>query len=344
VLRASIPTDIHLPSFLFRKAAPLSKKVSLPKISILQKHIPANDNPVDAEDVPVSDQRHWTAEPERRNGFRMSETHPYRTKVRYGRDATGKWDFVNPLPHPLRAVARREYSWGDAGIFHTGDLDSVDARRTVLARKAEAATKAERPHRFRLAVLGNIGFSDPVARLTKAAEPLLATADERKWAGEGLPIEAEFRTGRIDTRLRQAAADFAEVYETANTQGVETCDRRVDARSAAGFLRYRVMHLWRPLVDALVFGKTMSAIGREYGGNKEDAAKLGRQKVIDGLLIARECFMDLSALKAQDAAAEASSGPRTDVHVTTLGRRSGELPIRLHRAANDNRRSIRDVA
>ena len=322
----------------------MTKKISLPKISIQKKHIPANDNPIDATDVPVSDRHHWTAEPERRNGFRMSETHPYRTKVRYGRDAAGKWDFVNPLPSPLLAVARREYVWADADIFYTGEMDSVDARRTVLARKAEAATKAERPHRFRLAVLGNIGVSDPVPRLTKAAEPMLATAEERKWAGEGLPIEAEFRTGRVDARLRQAAADFADVYETANTEGVETSDRRVDARSAAAFLRYRLMHLWRPLVDALVFGKTMSAIGREYGGNKEDSAKLGRQKIIDGLLIARECFLDLSALKAQDAASEATGIPRLDPHVTTLGRRSGELPPRMHVAANDNRLSIRDVA
>lgn len=322
----------------------MTKKISLPKISIQQKHIPANDIPVDEADVPVSDQRHWNAEPERRNSFRISETHPYRTKVRYGRDATGKWDFVNPLPRPRLTVAPRDYGWGDAGIFHTGDMDAIDARRTVMARKAEASIKAERPHRRRLAVLGNIGASDQVARLTKLATPLLATADERKWAGEGLPIEAEFRTGRIDARLRQAAADFADVYETANTESVEISDRRVDARSAASFLRYRLMHLWRPLVDALVFGRTMSAIGREYGGNKEDAAKLGRQKVIDGLLIARECFLDLSALKAQGSASEAAGGPRRSPHVTTLGRNSTDLPVRLHQAANDNRLSIRDVA
>lgn len=332
------------PSLIRKRLPPLTKKISLPQISIQQKHIPANDNPVDEADVPVSDQRHWNAEPECRNRFRLSETHPYRTKVRYGRDATGKWDFVNPLPRPLLALTPRYYRWSDAGIFQTGDMDPIDARRTVMARKTEAAIKAERAERRRLAVLSNIGASEPVVRLTKLATSLLATADERKWAGEGLPIEAEFRTGRIDARLRQTAADVADVYETANTESVEISDRRVDARSAASFLRYRLMHLWRPLVDAVVFGKTMSAIGREYGGNKEDAAKLGRQKVIDGLLIARECLLDLSDLKAQGFASEETGRPRRLPHVTTLGRNSTDLPMRLHRAANDNRLSIRDVA
>lgn len=320
------------------------KKITLAKNPL--KHIPANDNPIDVKDVPIADRKHWLGEIDRGAGFgfRAIENHPYRLSVRYGRDSSGKWDFSHPLPHIKLDVQKRDIQWADAHLFDTQERDPIEANRIVLARKVEDERQAMRPQRYRLAVRANIGAPQASRELLEEAKPLLATQEERKWAGEGLPVEAEFRTGRIAENLRNIAADFVDVYETANREGTAICERQIDARHAAAFIRYRTMHLWRPLVDAVVFGKTMAAIGREYGGNKEDAAKLGRQKVVDGLLIAKECFADMTDMKRREREAEADGTTIKDAHVSTLGRKSGDLPEIWHQAANDNRTSIRDVA
>jgi hypothetical protein len=320
------------------------KKITLAKNPL--KHIPANDNPIDVKDVPVADRKHWLGEIDRGAGFgfRAIENHPYRLAARYGRDSSGKWDFSHPLPPIKITVRKRDIEWADAPLFDTQERDPIEASRIVLAKKADDERRAMRPQRYRLAVRANIGAPQASRELLEEARPLLATPEERKWAGEGLPVEAEFRTGRIAEILRDTAADFVDVYETANREGTAISERRIDAKRAAAFIRYRTMHLWRPLVDALIFGKTMSAIGREYGGNKEDAAKLGRQKVVDALLIAKECFVDMADMKKRERQAEAGSTTIEDPHVSTLGRKSGDLPKTWHQAANDNRAAILKVA
>jgi hypothetical protein len=172
----------------------------------------------------------------------------------------------------------------------------------------------------------------------------LPTTTDAKWAAEGLPIDVEFKNERIAGYLWQVAADFAAVYEAANIESCALSERRIYARQVCQFLRFRLMHLWRPLVDATVFGRTMADIGRDFGGNKEDSAKLGRQKVIDGLLLARECFWDLNDLNSKIESASRSDEPMCENVVVTLGRKSRDLPNSWHRAANDNRKSIADVA
>jgi hypothetical protein len=320
------------------------KKITLAKNPL--KHIPANDNPIDVKDVPVADRKHWLGDIDRGAGFgvRNVEGHPYRLSVRYGRDSSGKWDFSHPLPPIKLTVQKRDIEWADAPLFDTRERDPIEASRIVLARKADDERQAMWPQRYRLAVRANIGAPQASRELLEEARPLLATPEERKWAGEGLPVEAEFRAGRIAENLRDTAADFVDVYETANREGTAICERRIDAKHAAAFIRYRTMHLWRPLVDALVFGKTMSAIGREYGGNKEDAAKLGRQKVVDALLIAKECFADMTDMKRRERQAEAGSTTIENPHVSTLGRKSADLPTAWHQAANDNRAAVLKVA
>lgn len=182
-----------------------------------------------------------------------------------------------------------------------------------------------------------------------------ATKEERKSAGEGLPVEVEFKNGRIAGYLWTVAADVRDCYEEANAPvlsarlyGPETgsavsIERRIKASQACRMIRHRAPHLWRPLIDACVFGKGMAALGREYGGNKEDAAKLGRQKVIDALIIARECFWDLRQFAREDAANINNEKPLQRVAMA-LGRKANDLPDFINMAANQNLRSIVDVA
>ncbi len=322
--------------------------MSLPTIPL--KHIPANDNKPDWKDVPVADRRHWLGYTERGVGFPAVERHPYRRNTKFRRDANNHLvrdaeGYLVPLPpEPLKIAARSGIAWLDAHLFDTGEKDDPESARITLNRKNAEQRSKEMPHRYRLLVRANIGAKDENPKLLEEAQPLLASPAERKWAAEGMPIEAEFRTGRIREALRDTAADFVDVYETANIESRAISDRHIDAKNAAAFLRFRLAHMWRPLVDAAVFGKTMASIGRQYGGNKEDAAKLGRQKVIDALLLSKECFDDMYDMKAREKAAERASAPMTNAHVSTLGRKSADLPFDFHKAANDNRRAIRDVA
>jgi hypothetical protein len=304
----------------------------------------ANDNDINPRDIPIADQRHWLGDIERGAGIRDSECHPYRTGVRYGRNEEGQWDFTRPIsPTPL-SLPSREYEWPHRHFFEFDETDSVSRRRAVVAAKAEDERIATRPHRFRLAVRSALGRKDADPRLIAAAKPLLATESERKWAGEGLPIDVEFKTGRIAGTLWAVLADFADVYETANTETMLNSDHRLDAIHAASFIRYRLMHLWRPLVEAAAFGRTMAEIGRDYGGNKEDSAKLGRQKIIDCLLICQQCFWDMNDQRRKQQTAAAADLPMASPHVSTLGRKSATLPMAFHVAANDNRKAIRNVA
>jgi hypothetical protein len=173
------------------------------------------------------------------------------------------------------------------------------------------------------------------------------TSSERKTAGEGLPIEVEVKKGRVAGFLWETIADARDCYETANTpvrSGVHHAERHCRAVQACQFLRFRLLHLWRPLVDACVFGRTLGDIGREFGGNKEDAAKLGRQKVVDALLIAREALWDLREFERQDGENIKSDGPLSVRTAYALGRNANGLPPRLNVAANQNMRSILSVA
>lgn len=68
---------------------------------------------------------------------------------------------------------------------------------------------------------------------------------------------------------------------------------REDAKKICKLLQYRLAHLYEPLVDALVLGKTMKEIGLQFGGNSNNSAALGREKVLDGLKFVKLVFDDL---------------------------------------------------
>jgi hypothetical protein len=179
---------------------------------------------------------------------------------------------------------------------------------------------------------------------------------DMKTAGEGLPVEVEFKNRRIAGYLWETAGDIRECYEVANAPDLSarsydphngstrSIERRIRAVQTCQTVRYRTMHLWRPLIDACVFGRSMASIGREYGGNKEDAAKLGRQKVIDALILAREVFWDLRAFEREDGAAIALDNPLLRRKAYALGRKATGLPDRINIAANQNMRAIDRVA
>ncbi len=69
---------------------------------------------------------------------------------------------------------------------------------------------------------------------------------------------------------------------------------REDAKKICKLLQYRLAHLYRPLVDALVLSKTMKEIGLQYGGNSSNSAALGREKVLDALKFVKLVFDDLA--------------------------------------------------
>jgi hypothetical protein len=103
-------------------------------------------------------------------------------------------------------------------------------------------------------------------------------------------------------------------------------------------IKYRAAHLWNPMIDAVVFGYTMTEIGRSFGGNSGDAAKLGREKVRDGLLFAKLVFDDLIREERED---ERKPKKR---RVPRFAMGTDDLPLKWQQAENDNRRCISDVA
>lgn len=287
---------------------------------LAERRIAANDNTLPAiepKDVAVADRGHRLGDLEKGRGFTGFEPHPYRSKARYRphKKALGKWVRI---PKGERVKARyANVVWPDKKPRPVADNDNTTQQQQT-GRKP--------------------------------------TKHERKTAGEGLPIEVEFKTGRIEGRLWETAADVRDCYEVANAPEVSarsydpqsgnaiTMDRRVRAVQTCQTLRYRTMHLWRPLIDACVFGKTMGDIGREYGGNKEDAAKLGRQKVIDATLLAREVLWDLRQFEREDSKAADSGEPLPQRKAYAIGRRAADLPDFINDAANQNMRSIDKVA
>lgn len=284
----------------------------------------ANDNAgpvaIDPADVPVADRRHWLGDISRGHGYTDFEDHPYRLKRR-------------------------------------GDLSPYAGVRWRDVVPAKFVEEGAEQHRRWLAIRNAVANDDAPKHLREAAERELAPPyRDRKSASEGLPVDREFVEGRINRDLWSVCQDVAQCYETANapevsamsygtTDGVgDRLNRRVRAVQVCQTLRYRTMHLWRPLIDAAVWGKTTVDIGRDYGGNRHDAAKLGRQKVIDGLLLAREVFWDLREFERKDSAAIEESEPLAPRMAYALGRRATDIPDAINIAANDNMRAIRIVA
>jgi hypothetical protein len=107
-------------------------------------------------------------------------------------------------------------------------------------------------------------------------------------------------------------------------------------------LKYRTAHLYSPLIDAVVYGHTMAAIGMAFGGNSSASAKLGREKVKDGLLFAKLVFDDLLRQEREDD--RRPTKQRAPENQFALGSEGDELPLKWQQADNDNRRRISDVA
>lgn len=323
-----------------------SKKVAA---VLAERRIAANDNTsptINPRDVAIADRGHRLGDMENGIGYTDFEPHPYRRghKQTVSRYAAVNWP------------ARKIVAANDNIAARSRNIEDPIRRRQWLAEELAIAfeEKAE-PHRRRLAVLRAIDSPDASKDMRREAEKLAPSVRDRKSAAEGFPIAREFNDGRIDNNLRAIAADVRDCYEAANAPEVSAMAlgergsavgiiHRVHAVQACQLVRYRTMHLWRPLIDAVVFGKTMKDIGIEYGGNKEDAPKLGRQKIIDALLLAKEVFADLRAFAREDDAALEAKDTLQARHAYALGRKATDLPVKINVAANQNMRSIAAVA
>lgn len=321
-----------------------SKKVTA---ILADRRIAANDNnpEINSSDVAVADRRHWLGQTDKGIGYTAFEPHPYRRHQRQEKSR-----FVGVKWPPLPAA-------NDDLVVSSRNIEDPIRRRAWLAdERAHAFEENAKPLRRRLEIRRAVGDEKASKDLRQAVENLLPSVRDRKSAGEGLPVDVEFKNGRIAGYLWETAADVRECYEVANSPELSarsygppsgsavSMERRLRAVQTCQTIRYRTMHLWRPLIDAVVFGKTMGEIGREYGGNKEDAAKLGRQKVIDALLLAREVFWDLRTFEREDGAATASADPLPQREAYALGRKASGLPRRINLAANQNMRAIKSVA
>jgi hypothetical protein len=101
-------------------------------------------------------------------------------------------------------------------------------------------------------------------------------------------------------------------------------------------LEYRCGPLWRPLIDAVIRDRTLTDIGRDFGGNSRSSSAIGREKVKDGLLFAKEVF---DALRRE----EREAGWRSEhepipAHRYALGPIGDQMPLRWRQAENDNLR------
>ncbi|PZQ80015.1 MAG: hypothetical protein DI549_18415 [Ancylobacter novellus] len=178
------------------------------------------------------------------------------------------------------------------------------------------------------------------------------SASERQAAGEPAPLAQEFDSGRLPAFLRETAETIAALFETVNRStpsparidiaapgrlvGPEVTAR---ARQVLALVSYRAGHLWRDLIDATVFGVAMRDIGTRHGGNANDSAKLGREKVRDGLLFARAALEDLQSWgRTQERAVQ------RDIALPAIGCRAlgygADVPANWHEAANDNVRRL----
>lgn len=137
-------------------------------------------------------------------------------------------------------------------------------------------------------------------------------------------------------------APVASVDSSPRPDALRGAEIRARSAQVCQMLAYRCGHLYRPVVDATVFARTMAEIGLAHGGNRNDAAKIGRSKVHDGLLFAKGVFDDLLRWEAQDAARDKLAN-YVGRKMKAIGRDEG-LPDHWHTAANDNLRGLRDTA
>jgi hypothetical protein len=80
-------------------------------------------------------------------------------------------------------------------------------------------------------------------------------------------------------------------------------ERRANAGLILQRLEYRAGPLWPVVLDAVVFGKTMSDIGRRFGGgNSVDAAKVGRPLVVAGLRLCARALDEIARGQTPDEA------------------------------------------
>lgn len=178
------------------------------------------------------------------------------------------------------------------------------------------------------------------------------SASERQAAGEPAPLAQEFDSGRLPAFLQEAAETVAALFEVVHRStpsparidisapgrlvGPEVTAR---ARQILALVSYRAGHLYRDLIDATVFGVSMRDIGARHGGNANDSAKLGREKVRDGLLFARAALEDLHSWgRTQERAAQRDLAPPA-INCRALGY-GVDVPASWHDAANDNVRRL----
>lgn len=178
------------------------------------------------------------------------------------------------------------------------------------------------------------------------------SAAERQAAGEPTPLQQEFDSGRLPGFLSEPAEVVAALFEA--THRSPPSPARIDmaaagrlvgpevtarARQVLALVRYRAGHLYRDLIAAAVFSATMRDIGMRHGGNANDAAKLGREKVRDGLLFALAALNDLERWgRAQDRAVR-QEAPTPAIPCRALGF-ARDIPDEWMRAANDDLRRL----
>jgi len=178
------------------------------------------------------------------------------------------------------------------------------------------------------------------------------SASERQAAGEPALLVQEFDSGRLPAFLRETAETVAALFETVHRStpsparidisapgrlvGAEVTAR---ARQVLALITYRAGHLYRDLIDAAVFGRSMRDIGARHGGNANDSAKIGREKVRDGLLFARAALEDLQSWgRTQERAVQRDLAPPA-ITCRALGY-GADVPASWHEAANDNVRRL----
>jgi hypothetical protein len=85
----------------------------------------------------------------------------------------------------------------------------------------------------------------------------------------------------------------------------------------------------------------MYQIGKVFGGNRVDSAKLGREKVRDGLLFAKLVFDDL--IREERECGRMAKSEKIPFYRFALGPDADGFPLKWRQAENDNRRGITDV-
>jgi hypothetical protein len=128
------------------------------------------------------------------------------------------------------------------------------------------------------------GFDDDIGAQSIAIHSIIHGA---------LAEDCESRAGINLVSAVTSTDPVATGYSTPARFALIGAEIREDAKKISELLKYRLAHLYQPLVDAVVLGKSMAAIGVRFGGNTSNSAKLGREKVLDGLKFAKLVFDDL---------------------------------------------------